>query len=440
MRVHPENLERQKLPRGREAGRRLEAALPRDQRLGALPRRQRLPDREALPQPLEGGAARRLLRRIDLPDHNWKFSEADVAERELLGRLPARVLRDRCRTRAREWAPWHVIPADRKWFARLGAAAVIVARADGDRPALSDGQRGSSASNCCGSGRSSKSRRRRALRPTRSPTAAAPAELPGAGVPVFNALSFIPKAVLHVALMSWRSWPSADAAPRGSSLFSTEENADAYAPAHSRTTAVRESAAFTSAWACSASGPGPCPRRRRPARPPSRPRPRPQRPARPPARPGRDPASWPRDPRRRPEVLLEILVGGLVGRSGGAAGLLALVDLRLQVLDLAVRRVEIGPGHDPHTRSPTAIAARPTLTHSQGLCPLRRAPSSGDTSRSDVSVPDMWVPSRVKRSWRPAPAPPDPRAPGRRRSAWRRGERARRGSARPRRTARRRRS
>ena len=25
-----------------------------------------------------------------------------------------------------EWAPWHVIPADRKWFARLAAGAVIV--------------------------------------------------------------------------------------------------------------------------------------------------------------------------------------------------------------------------------------------------------------------------------------------------------------------------
>ena len=37
---------------------------------------------------------RRLLRRIDLPDHNWKFSAADVAERELLGRLPEGVLRD----------------------------------------------------------------------------------------------------------------------------------------------------------------------------------------------------------------------------------------------------------------------------------------------------------------------------------------------------------
>ena len=24
-----------------------------------------------------------------------------------------------------EWAPWHVIPADRKWFARMAAASVI---------------------------------------------------------------------------------------------------------------------------------------------------------------------------------------------------------------------------------------------------------------------------------------------------------------------------
>ena len=36
----------------------------------------------------------RFLRRIDLPDHNWKFSAADVARARALGRLPAGVLRD----------------------------------------------------------------------------------------------------------------------------------------------------------------------------------------------------------------------------------------------------------------------------------------------------------------------------------------------------------
>ena len=38
-----------------------------------------------------------------------------------------------------EWAPWYVIPADHKWFARLCAAAVIAQRADRDRPALPQG-------------------------------------------------------------------------------------------------------------------------------------------------------------------------------------------------------------------------------------------------------------------------------------------------------------
>ena len=37
---------------------------------------------------------RRLLRRIDLPDHNWKFSEADIRERKLWDSLPGGVLRD----------------------------------------------------------------------------------------------------------------------------------------------------------------------------------------------------------------------------------------------------------------------------------------------------------------------------------------------------------
>jgi len=67
---------------------------------------------------------RRLLRRIDLPDHNWKFSEADIAER---GRWDdyQRTIGEALSHTSTEWAPWHVIPADRKWFARIAVAAVI---------------------------------------------------------------------------------------------------------------------------------------------------------------------------------------------------------------------------------------------------------------------------------------------------------------------------
>jgi len=67
----------------------------------------------------------RLLRRIDLPDHNWKFSEADVAERALWEDYQHAISEALSHT-STEWAPWHVIPADRKWFARIATACVLV--------------------------------------------------------------------------------------------------------------------------------------------------------------------------------------------------------------------------------------------------------------------------------------------------------------------------
>ncbi|MBS1894878.1 MAG: polyphosphate kinase 2 family protein [Actinobacteria bacterium] len=67
----------------------------------------------------------RLLRRIDLPDHNWKFSEADITERGLWGSYQEAMSETLTHT-STEWAPWHVIPADRKWFARIATAAVLV--------------------------------------------------------------------------------------------------------------------------------------------------------------------------------------------------------------------------------------------------------------------------------------------------------------------------
>jgi PPK2 family polyphosphate:nucleotide phosphotransferase len=68
---------------------------------------------------------RRLLRRIDLEDHNWKFSEADVEERGRWDDYQA-AFSEVLSSTSTEWAPWYVIPADRKWFLRIGAAAVLV--------------------------------------------------------------------------------------------------------------------------------------------------------------------------------------------------------------------------------------------------------------------------------------------------------------------------
>jgi PPK2 family polyphosphate:nucleotide phosphotransferase len=85
----------------------------------------------------------RFLRRIDLPDHRWKFSESDVAERRRWDDYQG-AFSDALSHTSTEWAPWHVIPADRKWFARLAAAAVLVhtlMEIDPRFPAVSDERR-----------------------------------------------------------------------------------------------------------------------------------------------------------------------------------------------------------------------------------------------------------------------------------------------------------
>ena len=67
----------------------------------------------------------RFRRRIDLPDHNWKFSAQDVRERRHWDRYQE-AFSSMLSNTSTEWAPWYVIPADRKWYARLSAAAVII--------------------------------------------------------------------------------------------------------------------------------------------------------------------------------------------------------------------------------------------------------------------------------------------------------------------------
>jgi PPK2 family polyphosphate:nucleotide phosphotransferase len=85
----------------------------------------------------------RFLRRVDLADKNWKFSAADAEER---GSWDAyqKAFSEMLSSTSTEWAPWHVIPADRKWFARIAAAAVIVdalMRIDPQYPTVGEEQR-----------------------------------------------------------------------------------------------------------------------------------------------------------------------------------------------------------------------------------------------------------------------------------------------------------
>ncbi|WP_329413829.1 polyphosphate kinase 2 family protein [Nocardia vinacea] len=83
----------------------------------------------------------RLRERLDRPDKYWKFNPADIDER---GYWPAyqeayQVMLDRTST---DYAPWHVLPADHKWFARLAVTELLIDALDGLKldwpPALFD--------------------------------------------------------------------------------------------------------------------------------------------------------------------------------------------------------------------------------------------------------------------------------------------------------------
>ena len=67
----------------------------------------------------------RFLARIDEPDKNWKFSAGDVRERAHWDEYQA-AFSDVLSETSTKVAPWHVIPADRKWFMRLAASSVIL--------------------------------------------------------------------------------------------------------------------------------------------------------------------------------------------------------------------------------------------------------------------------------------------------------------------------
>ena len=85
----------------------------------------------------------RFLKRIDLPEKNWKFSAADARERERWDDYQ-QVFSQMLSATSTPWAPWYVIPADRKWFARICAAAVIadtLIQIDPQYPQVSDDMR-----------------------------------------------------------------------------------------------------------------------------------------------------------------------------------------------------------------------------------------------------------------------------------------------------------
>lgn len=68
---------------------------------------------------------KRLIDRIDEQEKNWKFSLGDLPERALFQEY-MKAYEDAINQTSTEFAPWHVLPADNKWFARLAAIQIII--------------------------------------------------------------------------------------------------------------------------------------------------------------------------------------------------------------------------------------------------------------------------------------------------------------------------
>jgi PPK2 family polyphosphate:nucleotide phosphotransferase len=71
----------------------------------------------------------RFLDRLEVPSKNWKFSLGDITERALWPRYQA-VYQEILRHTSTPFAPWYVVPADHKWFARVVIGSAIVSALD----------------------------------------------------------------------------------------------------------------------------------------------------------------------------------------------------------------------------------------------------------------------------------------------------------------------
>ena len=123
--MHEELLERQKLPAARRAARDIWKRRYRE--INEWERHlsdNGFRDRQALPQPLEGGAATALRPADRRPRPQLEVLATRRDEREHWDGYQ-HAFSEMLSHTSTEWAPWYVIPADHKWFARAVAAAAI---------------------------------------------------------------------------------------------------------------------------------------------------------------------------------------------------------------------------------------------------------------------------------------------------------------------------
>ncbi len=67
----------------------------------------------------------RLLERIETPEKHWKFNPGDLEERKLWPQY-TEAYEDLLNKTSTDWAPWYIVPADKKWFRNLLISSVLV--------------------------------------------------------------------------------------------------------------------------------------------------------------------------------------------------------------------------------------------------------------------------------------------------------------------------
>jgi len=129
VRVHPEMLEAERLPEGCiKKGNKDDIWKQRFEDISAFERyatRNGTAIRKFFLHLSKEEQKRRFLARLDEPEKNWKFSDSDVRERSFWNDYQ-RNYEEMIRHTSCKDAPWIVVPADNKWFARLVVSSVIV--------------------------------------------------------------------------------------------------------------------------------------------------------------------------------------------------------------------------------------------------------------------------------------------------------------------------
>ena len=125
VRVHPEYLEKQRLPRELATDRIWDHRFEDIRNWEKYLTRNGTVIRKFYLHVSKDEQKRRFLARLEEPEKNWKFQAGDVKERALWDDYQ-RAYEDMLGATSTAYAPWHVIPADHKWFARLAVADIVI--------------------------------------------------------------------------------------------------------------------------------------------------------------------------------------------------------------------------------------------------------------------------------------------------------------------------